>query len=236
MASSSFASVKQLAVLALVGAVALGAGDYLKNPGTFDALLRPGGRSSHLPASEEARVGLLLRHMCCSGCLDDLREGLRGLRWIGRVSIVEDENERREPPESLTRYQNWVSLDIRDVEAIDFVELDRAIRATGLSVEKIEIQGLGHFSLDATMHHICCEMCATALDKGLDLARTMPSLGRLRWLDGAVVRKDKKMVTLFVGYNSTVDVVELFSAFHELGFAPTALRVVRGDGPEQPPR
>jgi hypothetical protein len=73
-------------------------------------------------------------------------------------------------------------------------------------------------------------MCATALDQGIALEKSLPSAGRLRWIDSVIVSKEKKTVTIFARYNHIVDVAELISAFNHLGFAPHALRLLPGDG------
>lgn len=235
MALSRLATAKQIILLALAWALVLCAADFVANPRPLAAVLGVlrGERAAAAlpaPAPSTPRVALLMNHMCCSGCLNDLRQALRELPWVGSVHRVKEAPpEEDESHEGAEREGAWVNLESLDVERIDFVDLDRAVRGMGLAPERIVLDGLRHFRLEAEVKHICCPGCATALDQGLDRLKGLPTASGLRWIDSVVVSKEKGLVTVFARYGHAVDVTELLAAFNHVGFAPRALRVLSGD-------
>jgi hypothetical protein len=85
-------------------------------------------------------ITMWVNHLCCSGCLDDLRAALQPLTWVDKVELDKDAlgleaaNQREQ---ALNDFSNRVRIEKpEDIARVDFVALDRAVRDAGLFCEK----------------------------------------------------------------------------------------------------
>jgi hypothetical protein len=220
-----FSNVRQLTVLTLAWALALFAVDYVKNPHLWQRKVRAA-------AGPGPRVSLWINHLCCTGCLGDLREALQPLPWVRQAVTVRGSVVTQETADilhrSLPEYGQWVDLDVLDVSLLDFVALDRAIREKGLVPGRMELSGLEHFRLEAEVPHLCCGMCQRSVEDGIAFVKARGALGQLRWLDSVTVDKTKRRIVAharFLASESTVNVSEILGGLEEVGLAPRSLRV-----------
>jgi hypothetical protein len=205
--------------------------DYAKNPH-----LRAADLIGARPTT--VGVGLWVNHLCCTGCLGDVRDALAALPWVDPSRIeprkrVISREQADEHPTPQSDYGGWVDVGVTNLDAVDFVEIDRALRAKGMVASRMELTGPQHFRLEARMQHLCCGMCRDAGERlaTLDRARL-----RLRWVDSVSADRGSHTVTVHARYQSagdTVDVAELLGAFDEVGLAPLSLKV-RADAEPQP--
>jgi hypothetical protein len=126
-----------------------------------------------------------------------------------------------------------VDVGVTNVKAIDFVEIDRALREHGMLASRIEFGGPQHFRLQARVRHLCCGMCKDAADRipTLDRARN----GRLRWVDSVTADRAGQRVTVHARYQNagdTVDVSDLLGAFDEIGLPALSLAVLADAEPQ----
>jgi hypothetical protein len=213
----------QIAVMTVAWLGVLLAIDYVKNPHLRASEGRPG------PASPAA-VSLWINHLCCTGCLGEVRDALAAVPWIdaGRIQARQDvisREQAEEHPTPPSDYGGWVDVGVTRIQDIDFVEIDRVLRDKGMVASRIELRGPEHFRLEARVRHLCCGMCKDATERipALDRART-----RLRWVDSITADRAQHSVTVharYQGAGDAVDVAELLGAFDEVGLPPFSLKV-----------
>lgn len=184
----------------------------------------PRGTSSDAP-----RISLWLNHLCCSGCLSDLRSALVGFPWVAAVTLAEDGLPDRSAADAGAArpkaFNNRVDITLRRIDTVDFVTLESAVRRAGFAVERMEISGLHHYAVEADLPHFCCNLCSIAASEGTEMLKTLRATGRFTWLDSVVVNKTKKRLTAYVRYDRNADITELGDALDHLGFAPASLRL-----------
>jgi hypothetical protein len=223
-----FASSRNLIAIALGWAFFLVAYDQHANPRPLATYWAEFKGSSTRPTvvlgGDTPRVRLSMPHLCCTGCLDEIRAALKPLDWLAPARLT------TEPPAieavEATAVENTaheVEFDILDLRKADFVALDRALRDTGLVPDRIEVFGMGHFRLEVELPHLCCTVCSRAVDEQLERLLRKETQGR--WLDSISMNHVQKIVTIYARLNSVVDVVELTKALEQAGFAAHTIRV-----------
>lgn len=236
----------QIAALTLTWLAALFLIDITKNQHLWPSIY-----PVVVPRRPAVPLSFWVNHLCCSGCLDDVRAALETLPWIepgavrarkGNGVLSAEEAERLGP---LGEYGGWVDVQVKDSAldsgVIDFVSVDRALREKGLVASKMELGGVAHIRLEAQVEHLCCGVCEGAVERTTELTRAL-SNGRLRWVDSVTTNRAKKVVVVYARYlepDETIDVAELLGAMDQMGFAPFSLRVLTGGEraptPDRPP-
>ena len=223
----------QIITMTLLWATALFTVDYIKHPLPLSMLLgikREGlGDAGRLT---NPTIILRMNHLCCSGCLDDLRAALRPLTWADKVeldksALAREAGNQRE--QALNDFSNRVRIEAKaeDIARIDFMALDRAMRNAGFVAEQIEFGGIPHMRLEAQVTHLCCNLCKVAVAEGVKIAAQLPAGSGFKWLDNINVDRPRKTITAYTRYDSVVDVGEFVAALNHLGFEPATLTVSR---------
>jgi hypothetical protein len=229
----TLSSPKQIVAMSLVWAAALFAIDYIKHPRPLSELFgMKQGRFGDAVRPTNPTITLWVNHLCCSGCLDDLRAALQPLTWADKVELDKDALAQRaanQREQALNDFSNRVRIEIKaeDIARVDFVALDRAVRDAGLVAEHIQFGGIPHMRLEAHVPHLCCNLCKVAVEEGVKIARQPGAGNDFKWLDSINVDRPQKTVTAYTRYDSIVDVGEFIAALNHLGFAPAALTVSR---------
>jgi hypothetical protein len=224
---------KQIVAMTLVCLTALFAVDYIKHPRPLAVLF--GIKRERIGGAvrlTKPTIILGVNHLCCSGCLDDLRTALQPLTWADKVELdnsafVRAAGNQRE--RALNDFSNRVRIEVKaeDIARMDFMALDRAMRDAGFVAEHIEFSGIPHMRLEAHVTHLCCNLCTVAVEEGVKIA-TQPGAGsEFKWLEKINVDRPQKTVTAYTRYDRIVDVGEFIAALNHLGFAPAALTVSR---------
>ncbi len=220
-----FSNTGQVVALALAWTAAMVYVDYKKNPRPLREMYQGSKRTQADANISTPHVSLKMNHLCCSGCLDDVKVALKDLPWVGTISIPD---EASLPDQSNTQekdtYAGYVDVTVKDLKTLDFVELNQKLRATGLTAEHIKFSGVKEYRLDAYLKHICCQVCSKALEKGL-FVKGIRATGPLQWLDNAAVSKEHHSVLVAPRPGREADVTELFEALDRLGFAPSTLKI-----------
>lgn len=229
----TFGKPTQVFTMTFAWTAALFAVDCIKHPRPV-AVLFGMGQEGFGDAARRTNptITLWVNHLCCSGCLDDLRAALHPLTWADRVELLKDSLTRqagnqRELP--LNDFSNRVQIEIKaeDVARVDFVALDRAMRDAGLIAERIQLGGIPHMRLEARVPHLCCNMCRLAVEEDVKFARQPWAGSDFKWFDRINVDRQQKTITAYARYGSTVDVGAFIAALNHLGFAPAALTISR---------
>lgn len=224
-----FATPRQLIAIALAWALLLVAYDQHANPrplATYWAELKGSStRPTVVSEGDTPRVKLSMPHLCCSGCLNDIREALKPLTWLAPPRLATPPPPPNTSPADGTTAQE-IDFDIVDVTRADFVALHRALEDTGLVPDKIEISGMGHFRLEVELPHLCCTVCSKAVDEQLERFLRKETQGR--WLDSMTTDHVKKTVVIYARMNAVVDIMELTTALAHAGFAAHTVRVLTG--------
>jgi hypothetical protein len=227
-----FASVTQIVVLALVSCAALFALDVVKNPQLWHAT----------PAAAAApekgqRLTLWMNHLCCTGCLDNVRQALTGVAALDMANastppqlLTQDQADHMKT--SLPDYGNKIEIPIADLAKLDFVALDRALRDKGMVPARMEISGVEHFRIEAKLPHLCCGMCERATTEQVDFLKAKAAGGQFRWLDSLSVDHQKQTIIAYARYlqpGKTMDVGEFLIGLNAIGYAPSSVQVVVGE-------
>jgi hypothetical protein len=231
-----FASAKQAIFLIVVTCVGLYALDYYKNPQLWHH------ESEATEASGKgARLVLWMNHLCCTGCLSDIRQALAGAPGVDLVNatapqLLTQEQANREGA-SLADYGNVVQLPITDLDKLDLVAIDRALRDKGFVAGRMELAGVEHFRLEAVLDHLCCGMCDRAVHERFAFLKSKGLGGQFKWLDSVNVDHEKKTVIAYARFlqpGKTVDIAEFLSGLNYLGYEPHSMRVVLGEHLQHP--
>ena len=222
---------RQIVAMTLVWAATLFAIDYIKYPrpfALFFGMKREGFANAVRPTNPT--ITLSVNHLCCSGCLDDLRAALQPFTWADKVELDKDTLARgatSQGEQAPNDFSNRVRIEIKaeNLARVDFVALDRAVRDAGLVAEHIQFGGIPNMRLEAHIPHLCCNMCKVAVAEGVQIARQLRSRSDLKWLDSINVDRPLKTVTAYTRYDSVVDVGEFIADLNHLGFAPATLTV-----------
>jgi copper chaperone CopZ len=227
-----FATPRSLIAMVLAWAVFLVAYDQHANPrpvATYWAEFKGSStRPTVVSEGDTPRVRLSMPHLCCTGCVSDIRAALLPLSWLAPTRLA------TEPPavqdaegtaEGATTAHE-IEFDILDVTKANFVTLDRALSDTGLVPDRIEVFGMGHFRLEVELPHLCCTVCSRAVDEQLERLLRKETQGR--WLDSVSMNHVKKTVTIYARLNAVVDLVEVTRALEHAGFSAQAIRVRTG--------
>jgi hypothetical protein len=227
----TLSNTRQIVTMTLVWATALFAVDYIKHPRPLFVLfgIKREGLGDAVRLMNPTII-LRVNHLCCSGCLDDLRAALQPLTWADKVEL--DKSARgadKQREQALNDFSNRVRIEIKaeDIARMDFIALDRAMRDAGFVAEHIEFGGIPHMRLEAHVTHLCCNLCKVAVEEGVKIATQPGAGGDFKWLDKIYVDRPQKTVTAYTRYDSIVDVGEFIAALNHLGFAPATLTVSR---------
>ncbi len=177
---------------------------------------------------------LWINHLCCSDCLHDARQALAALPGIDAASAKRSQtaaDARASGPE-----HGWPPpvrklhrLDVSDLEKVDFVALDKALREQGLVAGRMELSGIAHFRLAAKVEHLCCGMCARSTQERVGFLKARAQSGQLRWLDSVSVDAKAKTIIADARYlqaGKSVDVTEFLGALNDIGYAPQSVQVL----------
>jgi copper chaperone CopZ len=234
----TFASVKQILIMIALTTLGLYALDYWKNPQLWQ-------RRQVASVSPETgpRLILWMNHLCCTGCLDDVRKALAGTPGV-------DSAKATGPKELLTQaaanmqnatlpdYGNTVALPISEMDKLDLVAVDRALRDKGFVAGRMELSGIPHFRLEAALDHLCCGMCDRSISERMSFLKAKGQGGQLKWIESVSVEHEKKTVVAFARFlepGKTDDVAEFLSGLNYLGFEPHSLRIATGEQMQHPP-
>jgi hypothetical protein len=226
-----FASVRQIVALTALWWAALLVIDYFKNPHLW------GPAPVSLVADQEGvQVGLWFNHLCCTGCLADVREAVAALPGLGAPTVMGKELVTRAqadaPSAAAYEYGNMVRISVNDLDQLDFVALEDALRAKGFIAARMELGGIPHFRLEADVGHLCCGMCTKATHEDIAFVKARGLGGQLKWLDSMTVDNVRKKVVVYARYlepGRTVNVAELILGLNHVGWAPRSLHVRVGE-------
>ncbi len=225
-----FATPRQLAAIALAWALFLIAFDQHANPRPIATILAEvkGGstRPTIVAAEDTPRIRLSMPHLCCTGCLNDVRAALKGLTWLGPARLAAEPPPIEEVGATTADTSNAheVEFAILDLGRVDVVLIEQALRETGLVPDRIEVFGMGHFRLEVELPHLCCTLCSKAVDQQLD--RFLRKENQGRWYDSMSLDHIAKRVVVYPRYNAVVDVEELDRALAQSGFSARSIRVL----------
>jgi hypothetical protein len=227
---SNFPTSRTLVALILGWAAACYGADLALHPRPLSQLFNAASFSGP-SATDKPHVAIWMNHLCCSGCLSDVNAALQKLPWVGATSVravaSHDEADARAQAgrASFELARNVVEFDVRreDIGLVDFVALDHALRSIGLTADRIDFTGVQHYRLRAQLNHVCCGMCASALDSGLGVARQLRATGQFGWIDSVSTSKTQKTLTIHARYGATAEIEELMAAINKLGFEPQSL-------------
>lgn len=234
-----FATAKQLVVLTIVTCVGLFALDYWKNPQLWHRRTVASGTAAHAGAY----LTLWMNHLCCTTCMDDVRAALKDVPGIdaesatGPKDLIPQEVADKMTT-SMPDYGNAVDVVVTDLQKLDFVTLDRALREKGFVAGRMELGGVPHFRLEATVNHTCCGSCRRASTERIEFLKTRGMGGQFAWLDSVDVDYEHKTITAFARYvepGKTVDVTDLMMGLNDLGYAPLSVHAEVGESQQLTP-
>jgi hypothetical protein len=229
-----FATPRQLIALALAWAALLVVYDEHANPRPlaryWEEFLGGSTRPTVIAVTEAAagdkpRLRLSMPHLCCTGCLNDVRSALKGLSWLGPGRPA---NPPPEPDAAIADASNGdeIDFDIWDLESADLVPLAGALAGAGLVPDKIEVSGIGHYRLDVSLPHLCCGACARTAGEPLERLLRKETQGR--WLDSTALNETDKTLIVYARMNAVADIAELTTALGHAGFSAGSIRILTG--------
>lgn len=224
-----FATGIQIVIMVVVIAAGCYAFDYVKNPQLWH-------HAEVIPVSGEKgpHLTLWINHLCCSSCLDEVRQalvpapGIDASNATGPKQLLTHDQADKSTA-SLPDYGNALQVPITDLEKLDLVGIDKALRDKGLVAARMELEGIEHFRLEAKVAHLCCGMCERGAQERIAFLKSRGQGGQLKWLDSVTVDRDGKTITAharFLQPGKSVDVADFLGALNDVGFAPLSVRVL----------
>lgn len=224
-----FATATQIIIMVVVITAGCYAFDYVKNPQLWHH-----AAVASASAEKGAHLTLWINHLCCSSCLDDVRQALASVPGIDATHasgpkelLTHDQADKATT--SLPDYENSVELPIADLEKLDWMALDKALRDKGLVAGRMELGGVEHFRVEAKLDHLCCGMCDRATHERIAFLKARGQGGQLNWLDSVSVDRDQKTIVAYARFlqpGKTVDVADFLGALNNVGYAPRSVQVL----------
>jgi hypothetical protein len=230
-----FATVTQIVVMTVVFCAVLFALDYWKNPQLWHAETVAAKTAN---AKHGVRLTLWMNQLCCTECLDDLRQALQAIPALDVANAVTPKglmtvaqaNQQKGP---LPEYGNSVEFPVINLDQLDLVAVDRALRDKGVAVARMEISGVEHYRFEATLDHICCGACGDrATSEKIDFLKAQGAGGQFKWLDSLNIDHDNGKIVAYARYlqpGSSVNASEFISGLNDAGIAPKSVHVLTGD-------
>jgi hypothetical protein len=228
-----FATATQVIILTVVSCLGLFALDRWKNPQLWQH-----STEAAAPSGDKGpRLTLWMNHLCCTACLDDVRQALAAVPGVDVTNATTPKQlltqaQANQQNTSLPDYGNSVGLPVTDIEKLDIVMVDRALRDKGLVAGRMELSGVDHFRLEAKLNHLCCGMCDRATSEAISFLKAKGAGGQFTWLDSLNVDHDNKTIVAYARYlqpGKSVDVNEFLRGLNAVGWAPNSVHVVAGE-------
>lgn len=226
-----FASVKQIVLMVVAVAILLFTIDYFKNP----QLWHP---PSEAMAGPGVRLTLWMNNLCCTDCSADVRQALEGVSGVdladpnGPQPLLTQAKANMQTS-SLPDGGNKVELPVTDLDKLDVVAIDRRLRDKGFVAGRMELSGVEHFRVEATLDH-CCGACDQSIPERVSFLKASGQ-GRLRWIDSVTVKHEAKTVVAYARFlepGKAIDVSEFLSGLNYIGYEPSSLRIVAEPTPQ----
>jgi hypothetical protein len=212
-----FATVPQIVVMTLAWVAICVGIDYHFNPQLWAKNVEV--------APAAVPLSLHIHHLRCKGCLEDIKKALGTLPWMQNAAMTV----RVTGPDSAPGdFAGWLDISVVDVQQIDFVALDHALREEGFVPSQVEFGGLRHFRLEGKARHLCGTANRGDCEPLPDLGKVRRG-DRLKWLDSLTLDATGTTVVFHVRYQQPtdrIDVKELFTTMDDFGLWPSSLRVV----------
>jgi hypothetical protein len=228
-----FATATQVIILTVVSCLGLFALDRWKNPQLWQH-----STEAAAPGEEKGpRLTVWMNHLCCTACLDDVRQALASVPGIDLANATVPKQlltqaQANQQTTSLPDYGNSVALPVTDIQKLDIAVVDRALRDKGLVAGRMDLSGIEHFRLEATLDHLCCGLCDRATSERINFLKAKGAGGQFTWLDSLNVDHEKKMIVAYARYlqpGKSVDVAEFLTGLNDVGYAPRSVHVVAGE-------
>jgi hypothetical protein len=234
----TFASVKQILIMIALTTLGLYALDYWKNPQLWHTR-----QVASVSPETGPRLTLWMNHLCCTGCLEDVRKALAGTPGVDLAKATGSKELLTQAAANMQNatlpdYGNTVALPISELDKLDLVAVDRALRDKGFVAGRMELSGIPHFRLEAALDHLCCGMCDRSISERMSFLKAKGQGGQLKWIESVSVEHEKKTVVAFARFlepGKTDDVAEFLSGLNYLGFEPHSLRIATGEQMLHPP-
>jgi copper chaperone CopZ len=201
-----FATVPQIVVMTIAWLAICLAIDYHFNP----QLWAKNGE----PPPASAQLSLHVHHLRCKGCLEDIKAALGTLPALQNAPMTV----RVTGPDSAPGdFAGWLDITVPDVQQIDFVALDQALRQAGFVPSQVEFGGLRHFRFEGRARHLCGPESKGDCEPLPDVGKVRRG-DRLKWLDSLSLDATGSTVVFHVRYQlptDRIDVRELFTAMDD---------------------
>src|SRR5437016_13820726 len=142
--------------------------------------------------------------LCCTGGLSAMRQALAGVQGVDLAKatspqqlLTQEKANVQSASTSLPDYGNTVELPITDLDKLDLVAIDRALRDKGFVAGRMELGGVEHFRLEAGLDHLCCGMCDRAVHERVAFLKSKGLGGQFKWLDSVSVNHEKNTVLAY---------------------------------------
>jgi hypothetical protein len=167
-----------------------------------------------------------------AGSLADVRHALSGVEGLdlADASVLAPAGGAASPESG-----NAVTVRVIDVDKLDFVALDRALKQNGLVAGRMELSGVPHFSLQARFPRLSGQQTDQSVEARIAYMKARGMGVTLEWLDSVNMNAQDKALTAYARYvepGKSVNIGELVAGLNQIGLAPESLRVVVGDHPD----
>lgn len=199
----TFASLKQIVTITLLWTATLYGVDYTMRPRPLGEIMSPPAVS--VENAGKPQVSLLLNRVCCTNCVDGLKATVAKFPWAGAMRFDSDR----------------LDIDVSRVNAVDFVPLANAVHDAGFAIDRIEVSGLSHYRLEATLPR----MCTFDASEQARLTVALRSEEGAHWIDSLVISKPQSRLTVYARYGDTANVTWLSDSLESFGYVPSMIRL-----------
>ena len=205
-----------------------------------DKLFTPPVPKVAIDSATKPRIEVQIRHFCCTGCNDSAFQALSRFTWLAEPrpfkqdlpsvdSVKKGAAASKDESAGNNAYAGGLAAEVRvdQINQIDFMELNHAIRQAGLVPYEIKLIGIPQFELVANLPHVCCPACVVALESTFNPKKPEgggPAPTILTGIEGAprVSEVQKEVSATFRGQ---ANISQFMNLLEGAGFAPSKIQV-----------
>ncbi|MGE3536319.1 MAG: hypothetical protein AB7N91_02655 [Candidatus Tectimicrobiota bacterium] len=177
------------------------------------------------------QLSMWLQHIGCTEKAAEVDKELRKIAWLDQPVMKQMQEPPStameggaKPPEGVT-CDRGVIAPVRNLEAVDFMDVVRALRAHDIVPTTLEFGGVPHFALKAKLANLC-ETCGRVAMDALAPRKDAKGALTLKWLDSRRVNPKDQSLTAFVRLNNVAHIDEMIRALEQAGLPPLSIRIV----------
>lgn len=188
-------------------------------------------QQAQLSTLTSPQLSVWIQHVGCTGKTEEVVQVLQKIAWLSKLSVkrpgemagMSAEMGVKRPEEQ--QCDIGVVANVEDIAQVDFMEIDRALRARNIVPTTLEFGGIPHFGLRVQLANLC-DTCAREAVDALSPRKDAKGTVTFKWLDSRRANPKDQTLTAFVRFHHEAHIEEMIRALDQAGFPPLSMRIV----------